>query len=116
MNLQQLEYIVALDAHRHFSTAAEKCFVTQPTLSMMIQKLEDELNVKIFDRSKQPVVPTEVGKAIIEQARQILNETLRMQEIVSAVARQIQISIHGDAVQSVLFVRSKRDTLSTGAG
>ncbi len=83
MNLQQLEYIVALDAHRHFSTAAEKCFVTQPTLSMMIQKLEDELNVKIFDRSKQPVVPTEVGKAIIEQARQILNETLRMQEIVS---------------------------------
>lgn len=83
MNLQQLEYIVALDAHRHFSTAAEKCFVTQPTLSMMIQKLEDELNVKIFDRSKQPVVPTEVGKAIIEQARQILNETSRMHEIVS---------------------------------
>ena len=83
MNLQQLEYIVALDSHRHFSTAAEKCFVTQPTLSMMIQKLEDELDVKIFDRSKQPVVPTEVGKAIIEQARQILNETLRMREIVN---------------------------------
>lgn len=83
MNLQQLEYIVALDTYRHFSTAAEKCFVTQPTLSMMIQKLEEELDVKIFDRSKQPVVPTAVGKAIIEQARQILNETLRMQEIVS---------------------------------
>ena len=84
MNFQQLEYIVAVDTFRHFSTAAEKCFVTQPTLSMMIQKLEDELGVKIFDRSKQPVVPTEVGKAIIEQARFILNETARLREIVSA--------------------------------
>jgi LysR family transcriptional regulator, hydrogen peroxide-inducible genes activator len=84
MNFQQLEYIVAVDTFRHFSTAAEKCFVTQPTLSMMIQKLEDELGIKIFDRSKQPVVPTEIGKAIIEQARLILNETARLREIVSA--------------------------------
>ncbi|NIM34523.1 MAG: LysR family transcriptional regulator, partial [Hydrotalea flava] len=55
MTLVQLEYIVALDTHRHFSTAAAACFVTQPTLSMQIQKLEEELGVKIFDRSKQPV-------------------------------------------------------------
>jgi LysR family transcriptional regulator, hydrogen peroxide-inducible genes activator len=83
MNLQQLEYIVAVDNHRHFSTAAESCFITQPTLSMMIQKLEDELSVKIFDRSKQPVVPTEIGKTLIEQARLILNETGRLRELVS---------------------------------
>jgi LysR family hydrogen peroxide-inducible transcriptional activator len=68
MNLQQLEYIVALDAHRHFAKAAEQCFVTQPTLSMMIGKLEEEVGVKIFDRSRQPVVPTLAGTALIAQA------------------------------------------------
>ena len=59
MNIQQLEYIVAVDNHRHFAKASEKSFVTQPTLSMMIQKLEEELSIKIFDRSKQPVIPTQ---------------------------------------------------------
>ncbi len=68
MNLQQLEYIVAVDTHRHFVTAAEHCFVTQATLSMMIKKLEDELDIKIFDRSRQPVVPTETGIQLIAQA------------------------------------------------
>ena len=71
MTLIQLEYIVALDTHRHFALAAEKCFVTQPTLSMQIQKLEEELGVKIFDRTKQPVIPTEIGTNIIAQARKI---------------------------------------------
>ena len=61
MTLTQLEYIVALDTYRHFVLASEKCFVTQPTLSMQIQKLEEELGVKIFDRTKQPVIPTEIG-------------------------------------------------------
>lgn len=75
MNLQQLEYIVAVDSHRHFEKAAESCFVTQATLSMMIKKLEQELNAIVFDRSRQPVVPTEIGKAIIEQARVVLRET-----------------------------------------
>lgn len=74
MTLVQLEYIVALDSYRSFVTAAEKCFVTQPTLSMQVQKLEDTLGVKIFDRSKQPVVPTEIGIEIIEQARILLGE------------------------------------------
>ncbi|MBL7682773.1 MAG: LysR family transcriptional regulator [Flavipsychrobacter sp.] len=83
MNLQQLEYIVAVDVHRHFVTAAEKCFVTQATLSMMIKKLEEELEVKIFDRSKQPVVPTETGKLIIAQAKQVLQDTARLKEIVN---------------------------------
>lgn len=83
MNIQQLEYVIALDSHRHFVKAAEKCFVTQATLSMMIKKLEDELDVKIFDRSRQPVVPTEIGKKIIAQAKIILNESNRLKEMVA---------------------------------
>lgn len=82
MTFVQLEYIVAVDKCRHFATAAESCCVTQPTLSMQIQKLESSLGVKIFDRSKQPVVPTEAGLAIIEQARKILAEKQFMEDIV----------------------------------
>ena len=74
MTLTQLEYIVALDTHRHFVLASEKSFVTQPTLSMQIQKLEEELGIKIFDRTKQPVIPTEIGASVIAQARIILRE------------------------------------------
>lgn len=62
MTLQQLEYIVALDKTRHFVRAAEMCGVTQPTLSAMVQKLEDELDCKIFDRSVQPLIPTSAGE------------------------------------------------------
>lgn len=62
MTIQQLEYIIAVDNYRHFAKAAEACRVTQPTLSMMIQKLEDELEVKIFDRMTQPVQPTAIGE------------------------------------------------------
>jgi LysR family transcriptional regulator, hydrogen peroxide-inducible genes activator len=83
MNLQQLEYILAINNERHFARAAEKCFVTQATLSMMVRKLEDELGVKIFDRSRQPVVPTETGVAIIEQARQVLQGTRMIKEIIA---------------------------------
>ena len=83
MTLVQYEYVVAVDDYRHFATAAEKCFVTQPTLSMQIQKLEDQLGVLIFDRSKHPVVPTEVGGAIISQARLVLNEASRIREIIN---------------------------------
>ena len=72
MNLQQLEYIIAVDVHRHFARAAEKSHVTQPTLSMMIQKLEDELGIRIFDRSKQPVTPTTEGEEIIARAKEIM--------------------------------------------
>ncbi len=74
MTLTQLEYIIAIDAYRHFASAAEHCFITQPTLSMQVQKLEQELGVKIFDRTRQPVVPTENGAGIIEQARKIIGE------------------------------------------
>ena len=83
MTTTQLEYIVALDTCRHFAAAADTCFVTQPTLSMQIQKLEDELGVKIFDRSKQPVVPTETGIEIITQARIVIKEAQRIKELIA---------------------------------
>ncbi|MDH4058979.1 MAG: LysR substrate-binding domain-containing protein [Cyclobacteriaceae bacterium] len=83
MTLTQLEYLVALDTHRHFVLAAEKCFVTQPTLSMQIQKLEKELGVKIFDRTKQPVIPTEIGESIIAQARIILREAAVIKQLIT---------------------------------
>lgn len=82
MNLQQLEYIIAVDNHRHFAKAAEASFVTQPTLSMMIQKLEDELEVKIFDRSQLPVQPTAIGTQIINQARVIVSQVKQIKEII----------------------------------
>ncbi|MEZ0539306.1 hydrogen peroxide-inducible genes activator [Fibrella arboris] len=81
MTLTQLDYIVAIDTHRHFATAAEHCHVTQPTLSMQIQKLEDELGVLLFDRSKHPVVPTETGQIIVAQAREVLQSARRIPEL-----------------------------------
>lgn len=82
MTLQQLEYILAVDRFRHFAKAAEHCRVTQPTLSAMIQKLEEELDTRIFDRSQQPVCPTPVGVHIIEQARLVLVQTNRIKNII----------------------------------
>lgn len=89
MTFVQLEYIVAVDTWRHFATAAENCFVTQPTLSMQIQKLEEELDVKIFDRSKQPVVPTEAGIEIIEQARMIIAQKNNLLENIQHKKRTV---------------------------
>jgi LysR family hydrogen peroxide-inducible transcriptional activator len=89
ISLIQLEYIVAVDTYRHFATAAEKCFVTQPTLSMQIKKLEDQLDLIIFDRTKQPVIPTEQGKKIIEQARIVLQEAKKIDQIVKDVKNDI---------------------------
>ena len=74
MTITQLEYVLALNTFGSFSEAAEKCFVTQPTLSMQIQKLESELDVVIFKRDKFPIAPTELGIKIIEQAKQIIKE------------------------------------------
>ncbi len=84
MNLQQLEYIIAVDRHKNFVKAAEACFVTQATLSMMIKKLEEELDVKIFDRSKQPVKATEIGEKIIAQAQKTVGEAGRVKELIQA--------------------------------
>lgn len=82
MTITQLHYVLAVAEHQNFTLAAEKCFVTQPTLSMQIQKLEDELDVKIFDRNKKPIQLTEVGKKIVIQAQNIVNESNRIQDIV----------------------------------
>ena len=83
MTLTQLEYIVAVANHKSFSKAAQHCFVTQPTLSMQIQKLEDEIGVKIFDRSKHPVATTEVGEKVLKQAQVILQQSTQLQNVVS---------------------------------
>jgi LysR family hydrogen peroxide-inducible transcriptional activator len=92
MNIQQLEYILAVDTHRHFATAAGKSNVTQPTLSMMIRKLEDELGVRIFDRTKQPVEPTPEGREIILRARQIMADVTHLKEF----AKGLRSEVSGD--------------------
>jgi LysR family hydrogen peroxide-inducible transcriptional activator len=79
MTLVQLQYLVALDTHRHFGDAAAACDVSQPTLSTQLRRLEDELGATLIDRSHQPVVPTGTGERIIEQARTVLAERDRLQ-------------------------------------
>lgn len=81
MTLQQLEYLIALDKHKHYVRAAEACGVSQSTLSSMIQKLETELDVTIFDRSSHPIMPTKVGEKIIAQAKTILLNAHHLQKI-----------------------------------
>ncbi|GAA4461389.1 LysR substrate-binding domain-containing protein [Nemorincola caseinilytica] len=83
MTITQLEYVVAVATYKSFVAAAEKCFVTQPTLSMQIQKLEDELGIKIFDRNKHPIAVTDMGAIIVEQAQTILAECERVQELIN---------------------------------
>lgn len=94
MNIQQLEYIIAVDSFRHFAKAAEHCHVTQPTLSMMIQRLEDELGIKLFDRNSQPVSPTPAGHKVISQARKVLFEVSRIREIVNEEEQSLKGTFH----------------------
>ncbi|WP_299781785.1 LysR substrate-binding domain-containing protein [uncultured Formosa sp.] len=82
MTITQLYYVLAVAENQNFTKAAEKCFVTQPTLSMQIQKLEDELDILIFDRGKKPIELTEIGRKIVHQAKNIVNESYRIQDIV----------------------------------
>jgi LysR family hydrogen peroxide-inducible transcriptional activator len=82
MTITQLKYVLAVAEHKNFTLAAEKCFVTQPTLSMQIQKIEDELSILIFDRSKKPIQLTDIGQKIVTQAKNIVNEADRIQDIV----------------------------------
>lgn len=90
MTIQQLEYIVAVDEYRHFVKAAERCFVTQPTLSMMIHKLEDEWGVKIFDRTKQPVVPTKEGEELIKLAKAAILKTRFIKEYIDGLKGELK--------------------------
>ena len=89
MTLQQLEYILAVDRYRHFGKAAEACNVTQPTLSAMIGKLEEELNAKLFDRNQQPICPTPIGGQVISQARQVLQQADSIKDIVAEEKQSI---------------------------
>lgn len=89
MTIQQLEYIIAVDKYRHFGQAAESCFVTQPTLSAQVSKLEKELEVILFDRSKMPVIPTEIGAQIITQAKKVVSESKGIFELVSQLKGDI---------------------------
>lgn len=89
MTLQQFEYIIALEKFRHFTRAAEYCNVTQPTLSAMIQKLEEELDVKIFDRSQQPIAPTAAGLLVIKQAKEALVQAEQIKNIVQEQKQEV---------------------------
>lgn len=94
MTITQLEYVVAVATYKSFVAAAEKCFVTQPTLSMQIQKLEEELGVKLFDRNKHPIAVTVMGDAIVEQARIIIAECNKVTELI-----QVQQNILGGTLR-----------------
>ncbi|MFN1834545.1 LysR substrate-binding domain-containing protein [Balneola sp. MJW-20] len=101
MTLTQLSYIVAVDKYRHFATAAQKIYITQPTLSMQIQKLEDELGVLIFDRSKTPVIPTSVGELIIEQAKSILSGAKHIEDIVAVEGESLKGSFRVGIIPTI---------------
>lgn len=90
MTITQLKYIVAVDNHRHFAKAAEACFVTQPTLSMQLQKLEEELDILIFDRSKHPIVPTPLGAKILDQARSVLYEAQVLEQMAKKIGGKFE--------------------------
>ena len=90
MTLQQLEYIIALDTHKHFVTAAEHCHVTQPTLTIQVKKLEDEIGIVLFDRKKHPLKTTEAGELFITKARQILLEVDGLKEMVSSTKESLE--------------------------
>jgi LysR family hydrogen peroxide-inducible transcriptional activator len=91
MNIQQLEYIIAVDQFKHFSKAATHCNITQATLSMMIKKLEEELNVILFDRKTTPILTTELGREIIDEAKKTV---FHSKEIV-ALAKSKEHKIEG---------------------
>jgi len=82
MTITQLKYVLAVAEHKNFTIASTHCFVTQPTLSMQIQKLEEEFDTQIFNRNKKPIQLTEVGKKIIEQAKIIVDESNRINDII----------------------------------
>ena len=83
MTITQLKYTLAVAEHGNFTTASDKCFVTQPTLSMQVQKLEEELGVVIFNRSTKPLQVTEIGQKVLFQAKKIVEESSRMNDVVS---------------------------------
>lgn len=101
MNIQQLEYIVALDKHRHFQRAAEACGVSQPTLSALVQKLEEELELTLFDRKTHPITPTESGRAVVDQAHLVLYHIAQLRELTRSEKEQSSGSIRLGVIPTV---------------
>ena len=101
MNFQQLEYIVAVNKFSHFAMAADYCGVTQPTLSSMVQKLEDELDVKIFERTNKSVKPTTIGLKVIKQAQVVINEMKRIKEVIADETETTQGTLNIGIVPTV---------------
>lgn len=101
MTIQQLQYIVAIDRHRHFARAAESCFVTQPTLSSMVRKLERELDLVIFDRRRSPVEPTPEGKHILAQARMVLREVEILRDMATDSNAALSGRLHVGVIPTV---------------
>ena len=101
MTLTQLRYIIAVDNHRHFATAAEKCYVTQPTLSMQIRKLEEEVGITIFDRSRNPVVPTQKGRELIEKARAIIDKVDDIQTNLNAEEGEVSGTLRVGVIPTI---------------
>ncbi len=102
MTITQLKYVLAVAEHQNFTKAADKVFVTQPTLSTQIQKLEEELDILIFDRGKKPIALTSVGEKIVEQARNIVNEAERMQDVVDQEKGFIGGAFHLGIIPTVM--------------
>ena len=101
MTLQQLKYIVAIDDHRHFGRAAEACGLTQSTLSLLVRKLEEELDVRIFDRDAHPVAPTQIGRRIIDQARVVLFNAAQIQEMTRSEKQILSGPLHIGLISTV---------------
>ena len=101
MTLIELKFVMAVAQERNFRRAAEKCFVTQPALSLGIKKLEDELNVMIFERSRSDVTPTEIGAQIIEQASRVLEEAARIKQLAELGKNQLEGALKLGMIHSV---------------
>jgi LysR family hydrogen peroxide-inducible transcriptional activator len=98
MTLTQLNYILAIDRCRNFAQAAKECFVTQPTLSMQVQKLEDYLQIIVFDRSKSPVEPTPMGKKVLEYARKVMHGAHELEEL----SKSLRGEVAGEFILAVI--------------
>src|SRR5688500_12720731 len=111
MTIQQLRYVVTLDQERHFARAADLCSVTQPGLTIQLKNLEEEIGVKIFDRSRVPLSPTALGEEIIEKAKKVLREIESIQNLIIHKKNDLQGVLNVGVIPTIspylvpLFIR-----------
>ena len=101
MTLTELKYIITLAQEQHFGRAAERCNVSQPTLSIAVKKLEQELDMAIFERSKTRVSPTPLGQKIIAQAQRVIEQTLAIKDIAAEGKNQLTSPLHIGAIFTI---------------